>query len=293
MRWREGRQSTNIEDRRGMRVRRPAVVGGGGLILVVAVVMALCGKDPTQLLRMLEDTSSPPSAEIDSPGSFPGGLPSDTRAPADEKGQFVSVVLADTEDTWSRVLAQEGMRYQPPRLVLFTDMVESACGLGSAAVGPFYCPGDRKVYLDLGFFEDLSERFGAPGDFAQAYVVAHEIGHNAQNLLGMSDQVRAAQAQARSEREVNALNVMMELQADCLAGVWGHHAASRLLEEGDIEEGLRAAAAIGDDRIQNMSTGRVSPESWTHGSSDQRSKWLRRGLQSGSVQSCDTFSAGR
>ncbi len=212
----------------------------------------------------------------------------------DELADFVSVVLADTEDTWSRLFAEQGSSYRPPRLVLFTDMVESACGYGSAAVGPFYCPPDERVYVDLGFFTELRDRFGAPGDFAQAYVLAHEIGHHVQNLLGVSGQVSAAQARARYEQEANALSVRLELQADCLAGVWGHHAANQqLLEEGDIEEGLRAAASIGDDRIQRMSTGHVSPESWTHGSSGQRSEWFNRGLQAGDVRACNTFSAER
>jgi uncharacterized protein len=277
-----------------MRVRRPAAIGGGGLILVVALLMMLCGRDPSRLLEMLDESAPfPPSADV-SGGRYPGG-PAPAGGPADEQARFVSVVLADTEDTWSRVFSQAGSSYRPPTLVLFTDMVESACGYGSAAVGPFYCPADAQVYIDLGFFRELSDRFGAPGDFAQAYVLAHEIGHHVQNLLGVSDQVRAAQSRARGERESNALSVRLELQADCLAGVWGHHARSRqdLLEEGDIEEGLRAAAAIGDDRIQRMARGHVSPESWTHGSSAQRSEWFHRGLESGSVAACDTFSDGR
>jgi len=272
-----------------MRVGRPVVAGGGGLILVAALVMMLCGRDPSQLLEMLEE-SSPTSVDVSRGDPSPGGL-TPTGGPDDEAARFISVVLADTEDTWSRVFAQAGSTYQPPTLVLFTDMVESACGYGSAAVGPFYCPADGKVYIDLGFFNELRERFGAPGDFAQAYVLAHEVGHHVQNLLGVSEKVSAAQARARHDQEANALSVRLELQADCLAGVWGHHAGSGqdLLEDGDVEEGLRAAAAIGDDRIQRMARGRVSPESWTHGSSRQRSEWLRRGLQSGSVRACDTF----
>jgi hypothetical protein len=294
MRWRGRRQSTNVEDRRGMRVRRPAAIGGGGLILAIALAMMLCGRDPSRLLEMLDETAPfPPSADVGR-GGYPGGR-EPAGGPADEQAQFISVVLADTEDTWSRLFRQAGSSYRPPTLVLFTDMTESACGYGSAAVGPFYCPGDGKVYIDLGFFRELSDRFGAPGDFAQAYVLAHEVGHHVQNLLGVSEQVRGAQARARGEAEANALNVRMELQADCLAGVWGHHAAGQqqLLEEGDIEEGLRAAAAIGDDRIQRMGRGHVSPESWTHGSSAQRSEWFHRGLQSGSVAACDTFAEGR
>jgi predicted metalloprotease len=183
-----------------------------------------------------------------------------------------------------------GIRKSQPTLVLFTDAVESACGFNSAAVGPFYCPGDQKVYIDLGFYRDLRDKFGAPGDFAQAYVIAHEVGHHVQNLLGISDRVRNAQGQG-GVREANALSVKLELQADCFAGVWGHHAdvERKLLEEGDIEEGLAAAAAIGDDRLQKMSRGQVNPESWTHGSSQQRVEWFRRGLQSGDPGSCDTF----
>jgi uncharacterized protein len=293
MRWRGRRESSNVEDRRGMVVRRPVVAGGGGLILVVALLLMLCGRDPSRLLEMLDEGSFPPSADVGGDDRFPSGA----SGPGfrDEQARFVSVVLADTEDTWSRLFASNGSTYRPPTLVLFTDMVESACGYGSAAVGPFYCPGDEQVYIDLGFFHELSARFGAPGDFAQAYVLAHEIGHHVQNLLGLSDRVRAARSRAREEREINALSVAMELQADCLAGVWGHHAAAgrELLEEGDIEEGLRAAAAIGDDRIQRMATGRVSPESWTHGSSEQRARWFRKGLQGGSLAACDTSGAGR
>jgi predicted metalloprotease len=243
---------------------------------------------------MLDETGGfPPSAEVGG-GRFPEDQPAHG-GPDEELKDFVSVVLADTEDTWSRLFAQGGSSYRAPRLVLFYDLVESACGFGEAAMGPFYCPADRSVYLDLGFFREMSERFGAPGDFAAAYVVAHEIGHHVQNLLGVSDQVLAAQARARDAQASNALSVRLELQADCLAGVWGHHAAAGrdLLEPGDVEEGLRAAAAIGDDRIQRMAGGGVSPESWTHGSSAQRAEWLRRGLRDGSVESCDTFSAGR
>jgi hypothetical protein len=201
------------------------------------------------------------------------------------------VILADTEDTWTRVLGDRGGRYQAPRLVLFTEAVQSACGLSSAAVGPFYCPPDQKVYIDLAFFRELDERFGAPGDFAQAYVVAHEVGHHVQNLLGTADRVHAARSEA-SEADANALSVRMELQADCYAGVWAHHAATQrqMLEEGDVEEGLRAAAAIGDDTLQRRAQGRVAPESWTHGSSEQRVSWFRRGLESGRLDACDTFS---
>ena len=205
----------------------------------------------------------------------------------------MSVVLADTEETWQRLFAQMDRRYQLPNLVLFDDAVQSACGLNSAAVGPFYCPGDNKVYIDLAFFRDLDRRFDAPGDFARAYVVAHEVGHHVQNLLGVSGQVHRLRS-SLSASESNAMSVRLELQADCFAGVWGHHAAQQrqLLEAGDVEEGLTAAAAIGDDRLQRQARGHVNPESWTHGSSEQRVRWFRRGLEHGRVELCDTFDKG-
>jgi predicted metalloprotease len=218
----------------------------------------------------------------------------DPRRPAagDEGAEFVSVVLADTEDTWTGVFRTEGRSYREPTLVLFTGAVESACGFAQAAVGPFYCPGDQKVYIDLAFYEDLKNRFRAPGDFAQAYVIAHEVGHHVQNLLGISSRVQAARARA-SEADGNALSVLLELQADCFAGVWGHHAnrTRQLLEEGDIEEGLTAASAIGDDRMQRQAGRYVTPESFTHGSSEQRVRWFRRGLEEGNLGACDTFSS--
>jgi len=285
MRWRDLRRSDNVEDRRGRRVGRPVVVGGLGTLVVLVIAM-LFGADPSQLLQILEgqaplETSVEPSA-----GPAPGAPPD----AFDDGREFVSAVLASTEDAWGAAFAARGARYEPPRLVLFTDAVESACGLSSAASGPFYCPADGQVYIDLGFFAELSERFGAPGDFAQAYVVAHEVGHHVQNLLGIAEQVHAARARLDAA-EANALSVKLELQADCLAGVWGHRAQvrDRILEAGDLEEGLGAAAAIGDDRMQRMSTGTAHPESWTHGSSRQRVEWLRRGLQSGDLQACDTF----
>jgi predicted metalloprotease len=207
----------------------------------------------------------------------------------DPQSQFVSVVLADTEEAWREVLAERGEAYAPPILVLFTQGTQSACGMGSAAMGPFYCPSDRKVYLDLSFFHDLDQRFGAPGDFAQAYVIAHEVGHHIQTVTGLSDRMAGMRGRV-SERRSNALSVQQELQADCYAGVWGFYAAKRdLLEPGDAEEGLRAAAAIGDDRLQQEGQGRVVPESFTHGSSEQRVEWLRRGMESGRPEACDTF----
>jgi predicted metalloprotease len=220
-----------------------------------------------------------------------GGAPPPTGN--DEGAQFVSVVLADTEDTWTEIFQAGGERYQPPKLVLFTGVVRSACGTAQAAMGPFYCPSDQKVYIDLGFYRELRERFRAPGDFAQAYVIAHEIGHHVQTLLGTSQQVRQMQEQS-SKQQGNALSVQLELQADCYAGVWAHHAnrARQILEEGDVEEGLNAASAIGDDNIQRQTQGTVVPESFTHGSSQQRVTWFRRGLESGSMKNCDTFARG-
>lgn len=283
MRWETGRRSSNVEDRRGMRVGGPVGVGGLGTIVLVLLVSFLTGQNPMQLLQLVNGggDASAPRDRATGP------------AATDAESEFMRVVLADTEDTWTRIFAQRGDRYEPPVLVLFEDAVQSACGTASSAVGPFYCPGDRKVYLDLSFFRELDERFGAPGDFAQAYVVAHEVGHHLQTLLGVSNRVNGLQ-QGASERQANALSVRQELQADCFAGVWGHHAGSAVqLQEGDVEEGLQAAAAIGDDRLQGGAGGRVSPESFTHGTSEQRVQWLRQGLTSGKIESCDTFSTTR
>jgi len=284
MKWRDARRSENVEDRRGMSVGRAgAGIGGAGLLLILLVSL-LTGQNPLELLQQVGPM--PDSAQVGSGGP---GAPSTSAS--DEAADFVRAVLGDTEDTWGRIFAASGRRYVEPGLVLFTDAVESACGYGAAAVGPFYCPGDSKVYLDLSFFEELSRRFGAPGDFASAYVVAHEVGHHVQKLLGIEEQVSRLRRRA-GETEANALSVRAELQADCFAGVWGHHAARKdLLEEGDIEEGLRAAAAIGDDRLQRRSRGYVAPDSFTHGSSAQRVEWLTRGLQTGDLQRCDTFGA--
>jgi predicted metalloprotease len=253
-------------------------VGGGigGLVLLL-LVSALTGTNPLDLIS----TQQEPSAVGTS------GVPEN-----DPQAQFVSVVLRDTEDTWTEIFRQRGQSYQPPTLVLFTQATQTGCGVGEAVMGPFYCPADRDVYLDLSFFRELDQRFGAPGDFAQAYVVAHEVGHHIQTLTGLSDRVGAAR-QRGGERQANALSVRQELQADCYAGVWGHYAAQRgLLEPGDADEGLRAAAAIGDDTLQRQTQGRVAPESFTHGSSDQRVRWLRTGLDSGNVDSCNTFASG-
>ena len=280
MRWEDQRRSDNVEDRRGMRVPGGVAGGGIGTIVIVLIVSWLTGANPLTLLQMAGGVSG---------GSEAPAQQGQVGAPTgDPQAEFAAVVLASTEDAWTRVFQQAGKRYQPPTLVLFDDAVQSACGTNSAAVGPFYCPADQKLYIDLGFFRELDQKFGAPGDFAQAYVIAHEVGHHLQTLLGVSEQVMAARQRA-GEAEGNRLSVLQELQADCFAGVWGNHAREKLLQEGDVEEGLRAAAAIGDDTLQRRSQGRVSPESWTHGSSEQRVEWLRRGLSQGTIEACDTF----
>jgi predicted metalloprotease len=284
MRWEDGRESDNVEDRRGQRPRRGAGVGIGGLLAVLAISY-LTGADPRQLLSLLSGVQS-------NVGDAPAGgdVPARSGPPGDQLGRFASVVLASTEDVWKGVFQRAGQRYEEPRLVLFSEGVDSACGFASSAVGPFYCPGDSKVYLDLSFFHELESRFAAPGDFAQAYVIAHEVGHHVQNLLGTNSKVSQLQRRA-SKQQANALSVRLELQADCLAGVWGHHAnaTQKLIEPGDVEEGLAAAAAIGDDRLQRDAGRSVQPESWTHGSSADRVKWFREGMRQGNVDACDTF----
>jgi len=280
--WRGRRTSDRVEDRRGRGIPGgKATVGGGLGLLVIVAVALLTGTDPSELANLVAG----PSATVDDRGPAPP--PAD-----DEQAQFVSVVLADTESTWQALMPRFGREYELPTLVLFTDAVQSACGLGSAAMGPFYCPLDEKVYIDLGFFRELDDRFGAPGDFARAYVIAHEVGHHVQKLLGISDEVQRRR-QAVGRAAGNELSVRLELQADCLAGVWGNRAETErdLLEAGDIEEGLRAAAAIGDDRLQRQAQGRVVPESFTHGTSEQRVHWFRRGLDTGDPDVCDTFAA--
>ena len=291
MRWRTGRRSDNIEDRRSepgmpMRVGIPgARVGGVGLILLV-LAAAYFGIDPTVLLEGMGGLGTGPAS----------GPPVSTQrqpSPADdEMKHFMSVVLADTEDTWNAIFSQSGKRYEEPTLVLYSGAVRSACGFGQAAMGPFYCPPDQRVYIDLSFYDDLRQRYGASGDFAQAYVLAHEIGHHVQNLLGISDKVQAAR-QRLGEGEASALSVRLELQADCLAGLWAHHAnrSRQILETGDVEEALAAASAIGDDRLQRKSRGYVTPDSFTHGSSAQRTRWFKRGLENGKLSGCDTFGA--
>lgn len=283
MRWQGGRRSENVEDRRGMRAGGPVRAGGLGLggLLLLLLLGYLTGADPMQLLTEVSSDLEPGLAE---PAGAPAGVPG---APTDEAGEFAAVILADTEDTWTAIFAPTGRRYPPPTLVLFDDAVQSVCGMASSAVGPFYCPADSKVYIDLAFYRELASRFGAPGEFARAYVLAHEVGHHVQNVLGIFEAVRSRRV---DEATANDLSIRQELQADCFAGVWGYSAATRgLLEPGDLEDGLRAAAAIGDDRIQRQAQGYVTPETWTHGSSAQRVEWFRRGLDTGDINACDTF----
>lgn len=285
MRWQMGRRSQNIEDRRGMSaagIGRGAGVGGLG-VLAIALVAMFLGVDPSLILNSLSpDMGSEPAV-------VRGGPPAN-----DEDTQFVSAVLGETEATWDGIFANAGQRYQEPTLVLFSDRVQSACGIAGSATGPFYCPADRKVYLDTAFFEELDQRFGAPGDFARAYVIAHEVGHHVQNLLGISGKVSRAQQQS-DQSTGNRLSVMLELQADCFAGVWARHTqeAKQMLEPGDIEEGLAAASAVGDDRIQKATRGYVVPDAFTHGSSQQRMRWFKQGLQTGDINACDTFNAAQ
>lgn len=283
------RESGNVEDRRG--VRPGAAIGGiggiGGIIIVVLYVVL--GGSPQQGLQLANQLNQ-------ATGSGGGASTSSTQRALppgqDKQAEFVKRVLGDTEDVWRTLFQQMGQRYQEPTLVMFTDRVESVCGSASAATGPFYCPADAKVYIDLAFYDDLARRFGAPGDFAQAYVIAHEVGHHVQNLLGISDQVHAMRAKL-SDAEYNKLSVRLELQADFYAGVWAHHAqASRkILEQGDLEEALTAATAIGDDRLQKQGRGVVVPESFTHGTSAQRVRWFKKGFETGDVRQGDTFKA--
>jgi predicted metalloprotease len=280
MRWQGRRRSTNVEDRRGRPAGRLALGGGAGLVILV--VALLFGADPRVLLQQVQtlDSTAPTERRAD---------------PAeDELAAFSATILAETEDVWHREFQRMGREYVEPRLVLFTDQVESACGLAGAAVGPFYCPGDSRLYLDLSFFRTMHDQLGAPGDFAQAYVIAHEVGHHVQNLLGISERVAAVRQQL-SEAEGNRLSVRLELQADFLAGMWAHHTERLrpLLEQGDLEEGLNAASAIGDDRLQRRSQGAVVPDAFTHGTSEQRVRWFRRGYETGDFEQGDTFIAVR
>ena len=284
MRWQTGRRSENVEDRRGMSVsgRGIAGIGGGGLIILVLIAL-LTGTNPLELLGQLSPTTSMVNPSVTS---------GEISAEEQELADFSSVVLADTEDTWKALFAEMGQTYQEPGLVLYSRAVESACGFAQSAVGPFYCPGDQKVYLDLDFFDELHSRLGAPGDFAQAYVIAHEIGHHVQNLLGIMDQVDELRGQVDQD-QANELSVRLELQADFLAGVWAHHAqqARQILEEGDIEEGMNAASQVGDDRLQMQTQGYVVPDAFTHGTAEQRTRWFLRGYQTGDLSQGDTFGA--
>jgi predicted metalloprotease len=288
MRWEMGRRSQNVEDRRGTGPAgfgRGVRVGGmGGLgILAVTLIAMFLGVDPSVILNSVPMQPTEPAV-------VQGGRP-----PAgDRQADFVSAVLAQTEDTWGGIFTQAGRRYQEPQLVLFNGGVQSACGIAGSATGPFYCPGDQKLYLDLSFFDELDQRFGAPGDFAQAYVIAHEVGHHVQTLLGITEQVDRMRRQT-DQATANRLSVMMELQADCFAGVWARrtHETQGVLERGDVEEGLGAASAVGDDRIQQATRGYVVPDAFTHGSSQQRMRWFTQGLESGDLNTCDTFNASQ
>jgi len=292
MRMDDQRESDNLEDRRGS-----GMGGGGGLrlgggrmglgtIAIALVASYFLGINPMTVLNMLSGGGMP---------AIEQSAPAAQRPPADDQmAKFVSKVLASTEDTWNEVFRANGRQYQEPKLVLFTGATPTACGTGQSAMGPFYCPGDQKVYIDLSFYRDLKDRFKAPGEFAQAYVIAHEVGHHVQNLLGIADKVHQTK-QRVSEREANALSVRMELQADCLAGVWGKRTDTmkNVLEPGDLEAALTAASAIGDDRLQQQSQGRIVPESFTHGSSEQRVRWFRKGFETGDMNQCNTFKTDR
>lgn len=301
MKWEGNRESDNIEDRRdadayggdGDRTAGQTVFGGRsigiGTIIIALLGSWLLGINPLTLLGLLSGGHAPPAQVQHAPPS------AHHRPPADDRmAKFVSTVLADTEDVWGQMFRQGGGRYQEPKLVLFRGSTPTACGAGQAAMGPFYCPADQKVYIDLGFYETLKNQLGAPGEFAQAYVIAHEVGHHVQNLLGISEKLDQQRGRI-SQSQYNQLSVRLELQADCFAGVWAHHAQSarQILENGDIESAMNAAAKIGDDALQKQSQGRVVPESFTHGTSAQRMRWFEQGLQNGSIKGCDTFATNR
>jgi len=279
MLWQGRRESENVEDVRGSGGGRRLAVGGGIGTVILVVLYLLLGGDPQALFNS-QQAQLPQSAQFDN------------QAPRDEASKFVAVVLADTEDAWNEIFRQMGREYEEPKLVLFTDLIQSGCGFASGATGPFYCPQDRRVYIDLGFYRLLQERLGAGGDFAQAYVIAHEVGHHVQNLLGITDRVQAARGRV-SESEYNRLSIRLELQADFLAGVWARYTdrVKHVVEAGDIEEAIRAASAVGDDRLQYRSRGYVVPDSFTHGTSEQRVRWFRRGYETGDVRQGDTFNA--
>lgn len=279
MLWQGRRESDNVEDERGSGGGGRIVLGGGIGTVILVVLYLLLGGNPQALFNS-QQAQLPQSAQFDN------------QAPRDEASKFVAVVLADTEDAWHEIFRQMGREYEEPKLVLFTDMIQSGCGFASGATGPFYCPEDRRVYIDLGFFRELQGRLGAGGDFAEAYVIAHEVGHHVQNLLGITDRVQAARRR-KSEAEYNQLSVRLELQADFLAGVWARYTdrVKHVVEAGDIEEAMRAAAAVGDDRLQYRSRGYVVPDSFTHGTSEQRVRWFRRGYETGDIRQGDTFNA--
>ena len=281
MRWLNRRQSSNVEDRRGLTGRKLAMGGGLGGLVVIVLYLLLGGNLGDEVSDL------PLSTQVDSPTeSRP------LTAEEQEAGKFVSVILADTEDVWNTLFNQQGKTYLEPTLVLFTDLTSSGCGTAQSASGPFYCPADGKVYIDLGFFAEMQQRLNAPGDFAMAYVIAHEVGHHVQNQLGIMEKVMSQRSQM-SEREFNQLSVRLELQADFLAGVWAHHAQrmQNILEEGDVEEGINAAGAVGDDRIQRMTQGYVVPDAFTHGTSEQRVSWFLKGFKTGDLSQGDTFTA--
>jgi len=284
MKWKRARRSTNVEDRRG--------AGGGGIrlglggIAIVVLIGLVLGRSPMEMLALVSMIQ----------GGDPGlGTPAQTTSADDEHAAFVASILGETEDVWGEVFRAQGATYEAPRLVLFTGRVNSACGGASAAVGPFYCPGDRTIYIDLGFFREMEARLGGGGDFAEAYVIAHEVGHHVQHLQGAIDQVNAARARGARLEGDSGLLVRQELQADCYAGVWGHHAQRRhdWLEPGDLEEALNTASAIGDDNLQRQSRGTVVPDAFTHGTAAQRVSWFRRGFDSGNPAACDAFGAER
>ncbi len=283
MRWEFGRRSDNVEDRRGSGVPGGVVVGGGIGTILLALVVTLLGGDPSVILKQAAPANNAPA-----------NAPRKTSPQEEKQVQFVSTILADTEDVWNQEFQQLGRTYQEPKLVLFSGAINSACGLAQSAMGPFYCPRDQKVYIDLSFYRDLQTNLNAPGDFAQAYVIAHEVGHHVQNQLGILSKVTRAQQQT-SQVTANKLQVMVELQADCLAGVWANHAerSRQILEQGDVEEALNAASQIGDDRLQEKAKGYAVPDSFTHGSSEQRMRWFSRGIKTGQIAQCDTFSVSR
>lgn len=287
MRWKNQRRGNRVEDRRG---KSGVVRGGaklsGGMIVIALIFAVVTGQNPMSLLgNIMQQSGGSSQQQVQ--------IPKQQTAAEKESADFSNVIFTSTQDLWTQIFSRSGQQYEPPTMVLFDGQVESRCGVNSEAVGPFYCPGDNTVYLSLGFFKQL-ERMGAPGDFARAYVIGHEVGHHIQNITGTERQVRKWQQEAGSKADVNQLSVMMELQADCYAGVWAHHANKQqnMLEPGDVEEGLRAAASIGDDTIQQRAGRRVNVEGFTHGSSEQRVKWLNRGLKTGSYDSCNTFSEG-